>query len=158
MFFLHSVKYPTEWKRQTTKNIFFIRNYSPNCLESGIPFSIPGNGKDSNFLKWGSCMVKSRVSTGVQDNNLSWFLFNPRGLLFISGWSWFSLTMGMLWVAFISLSPLHKPALVASILPSQEWHIGSPCCPPWHNWWSYRDNKIYIVLMSASAPWARDWG
>ena len=37
-----------------------------------------------------------------------------------------------LWVCsgryFKSLSPLHKPALGASILPSQEWHIGSPCC------------------------------
>ena len=45
-------------------------------------------------------MVESRVSTGVLDNSESWFLFNPRGLLFISGWSWFSWTMGMLWVVF----------------------------------------------------------
>ena len=64
----------------------------------GTPSTIQGNGND--FLKWGSCMVESRVSAGVLDNNGSWFLFNPRGLLFISGWSWFSLTMGMLWTVF----------------------------------------------------------
>ena len=30
-------------------------------------------------------MVESRVSTGALDNSWSWFLFNPHGLLFISG-------------------------------------------------------------------------
>ena len=45
-----------------------------------------------------------------------------------------------------SLSVLHKPALVASILPSQEWHIGYSCCSSWRSRWSFRDNKIYIVL------------
>ena len=82
------------------KTFFFIRNYCPNCLESGIPSTIQGDGNDSDFLKWGSYMVESRVSTGGLDNSGSWFLFNPRGLLFFSRWSCFSLTMGMLWVVF----------------------------------------------------------
>ena len=30
---------------------FFIRDYNPNCLESGIPSTIQGNGDDSEFLK-----------------------------------------------------------------------------------------------------------
>ena len=30
---------------------FFIRDYYPNSLESGIPSTIEGNGNDSEFLK-----------------------------------------------------------------------------------------------------------
>ena len=41
-----------------------------------------------------------------------------------------------------SLSPLHKPALVASILPSQEWPIGFSCWPSWRSRWSFRDKYI----------------
>ena len=47
------------------------------------------------------------------------------------------------WWYLKSLSALHKPALVASILPSQERHIGYWCCSSWHSRWSFRDKLSF---------------
>ena len=75
----------------------------------------------------GFCSILAGYYLFPDDPNFRW-------LWLCSGWY------------FNSLSPLHKPALVASILPSQECHIGSSCCPSWHSWWSFKDNKIYILF------------
>ena len=130
MFHLCSVKHSTGYHRKTTRKFcccfFFIYDYHPNhnnCLESEIPSTIQSNDNDSDLRKRGSCMVESRVSTGVLHISGSWFLLNPPRLSFIPGRSWFSLTIGMLWRYLKLLSPPRKPAFIGPILPFQEWHI-----------------------------------
>ena len=106
------------------------------------------NGVNVRWKVWGLL--------GVLDNSGSWFCSIFAGYYLFPGdpdfrWLW----VCSLWY-LKSLSPLHKPALVASILPYLEWHIGSSCGPSWHSRRSLRDIKMYFVLMSASVL-RRSW-